>query len=77
MYSEHIEEMINLFKLSGTPLKPRDIATDVADNVCAQGLVNPVGEEAFQRLIDEIEPQVTYYFTAKELATAKRKGWIE
>jgi 2-polyprenyl-3-methyl-5-hydroxy-6-metoxy-1,4-benzoquinol methylase len=37
---EHIEEMAVLFRESGTPLDPDDIAAAVLDIACAQGLLS-------------------------------------
>lgn len=38
-FSEHIEEMVVVFKENELPLNPDDIAEAVLDVVCAQGLL--------------------------------------
>lgn len=65
MFGEHIEEMIKLFKESGTPLDPDDLAEAVLDIVYAQGLVQ---ESELELAHKQIADEARYLLHPSEVA---------
>ena len=56
-FGEHIEEVAKLYREEGLPYNSQDIAIQVADIACAQGLIS---EGEVDQAVHEIRADVVY-----------------
>lgn len=56
---EYVSAYVELSE--GEPIDQHSLAMDIADNVCAKGIVDPQNEAELDLLVKEIKDQLPYY----------------